>query len=417
MRTPSHKHDTLVVWLLLSAGIVAKGEEFYVLQGVDKSHSDELLTAPWVKGFTIRVSWQKLHEEGFAWLDQQIERGDELDVDIQLRVMAGSNAPENLPGVDYFQYLTNQDGSIESRTAPVPWDPEMHLHWRSLVSQLAIRYGNNPRVKVVHIPGFANSSEMHVPDEIALLPGYSSPVLAESWALMAEPLVDAFSGAIISLNYATPTQSQLDSEDSDWLLDQLAAMAGYRAGYQANDLSANVALDREKYQTLVEQQQLGRSIGFQMVSMSDSSRFGGEFLDAVATSVDAGGQWLEIYVADVENIPPPGDYNLNGAVDGADYVVWRRARGTIANLATDGMGSKVIGLSDYLFWKSHFGETSEAAPAGSGSSHTAAPEPATWSMVLLAITAINCRRSPGAFPRVSVVIHARTHHTAALKRA
>ncbi len=57
----------------------------------------------------------------------------------------------------------------------------------------------------------------------------------------------------------------------------------------------------------------------------------------------------------------PGDFNNNGTVDAADYVVWRNGLGTTYT------------QNDYNVWRSHFGQT-----AGSGSlTGGAVPEPAT----------------------------------------
>jgi hypothetical protein len=47
--------------------------------------------------------------------------------------------------------------------------------------------------------------------------------------------------------------------------------------------------------------------------------------------------------------PPPGDFNQDGAVDAADYVVWRRGLGT------------TYSETDYELWRAHFGDM-----AGSG---------------------------------------------------
>ena len=354
-----------VVAVLFGGGLVASAGEFYVLQGIDKTHPDDVVAAPGLDGFTIRVSWRKLHEEGFSWLDEQIARGDALGVDMQLRVMAGAHAPLDLPGVAYFTYLdSDASGVAVVDTAPVPWDDAMHRHWRTLASELAERYGDNSQIRVAHVPGFANSSEMHTPAELILVPGYSSRALAESWAALAEPLAAAFPEAIISLNYATPTQAQISGSDADWLLEELAAVAGERAGYQANDFDAEITLDRNKYQTLLEQQELGRRIGFQMVSSSLSSRFGGEFLDAVATASEAGAEWLEIYAADIVNLPPTGDYNLDGAVDAADFTRWRDTMGqTGPALAADGNGNGQIDSGDYGVWKTHFGHAAAGSTA------------------------------------------------------
>ena len=50
--------------------------------------------------------------------------------------------------------------------------------------------------------------------------------------------------------------------------------------------------------------------------------------------------------------PVPGDYNQNGTVDAADYVVWRNGVGTTY---TQG---------DYDVWRAHFGQTAGSGAAG-----------------------------------------------------
>jgi hypothetical protein len=75
-----------------------------------------------------------------------------------------------------------------------------------------------------------------------------------------------------------------------------------------------------------------------------------------------------------------GDYNQNGVVDAADYVVWRKNLGstnTLPNDTTPGLVSQ----ADYDVWRMSFGATS-----GAGASLAAVPEPATLtaSVLLLA---------------------------------
>ena len=74
----------------------------------------------------------------------------------------------------------------------------------------------------------------------------------------------------------------------------------------------------------------------------------------------------------------PGDYNHNGVVDMADYIVWRNTAGSIVNLAADGNNNQVVDAGDYTFWRSHFGQTSGSG-AGSGAdlSQSSVPEPGT----------------------------------------
>ena len=51
-----------------------------------------------------------------------------------------------------------------------------------------------------------------------------------------------------------------------------------------------------------------------------------------------------------------GDYDRNGAVDAADYVVWRKSLGTVVMLyeGADGDGSGMIDDSDRAVWRAHF---------------------------------------------------------------
>ena len=63
----------------------------------------------------------------------------------------------------------------------------------------------------------------------------------------------------------------------------------------------------------------------------------------------------------------PGDFNHNGVVDAADYIVWRKTDGTPAV---------------YNAWRTHFGQT---FGSGAGTSAIAAvPEPATFVLLMIA---------------------------------
>lgn len=59
----------------------------------------------------------------------------------------------------------------------------------------------------------------------------------------------------------------------------------------------------------------------------------------------------------------PGDYNLDGAVDAADYALWRDTLGSTTDLRADGDGNGVVDEADHVFWKAHFG-TGVAQQAG-----------------------------------------------------
>jgi len=76
----------------------------------------------------------------------------------------------------------------------------------------------------------------------------------------------------------------------------------------------------------------------------------------------------------------PGDYNGNGTVDAADYVIWRRNLGTNFQLPNEVADTTpgMVTVEDYAAWRERFGST-----AGPGSALGAAvPEPATLLLVL-----------------------------------
>jgi fibronectin-binding autotransporter adhesin len=87
----------------------------------------------------------------------------------------------------------------------------------------------------------------------------------------------------------------------------------------------------------------------------------------------------------------PGDYNGNGLVDGADYVLWRNG-GPLQN-EVDSPGT--VNAQDYTEWRARFGNTS-----GSGSTLGAAavPEPSAFALLSLLVSLVcaNQRRRSAA---------------------
>lgn len=96
----------------------------------------------------------------------------------------------------------------------------------------------------------------------------------------------------------------------------------------------------------------------------------------------------------IEFLPPQnGDYNDNGVVDGADYVVWRKNEGTTNSLPNDNGIGGTIGAGHYNLWRSNFGNPGSGS--ASGLSAAAVPEPATFSLAAL-MAIVGCSLSaPG----------------------
>jgi hypothetical protein len=88
------------------------------------------------------------------------------------------------------------------------------------------------------------------------------------------------------------------------------------------------------------------------------------------------GQWdtSKLYADGTISVTLPGDFNHNGAVDAADYVLLRKGLGTIYS------------QSDLDMWRAHFGD---GGGSGSGSAVTGAavPEPGAVALALTLIVA------------------------------
>lgn len=94
------------------------------------------------------------------------------------------------------------------------------------------------------------------------------------------------------------------------------------------------------------------------------------------------------------NLIAGADYNHNGLVDAADYVLWRKTLGTTVTPGSgaDGSGNGIIDQADYNLWRAHFGLTSGAG-SGSGLSGGAVPEPASCLLLVAGLLAIAARRN------------------------
>jgi T5SS/PEP-CTERM-associated repeat protein len=94
-------------------------------------------------------------------------------------------------------------------------------------------------------------------------------------------------------------------------------------------------------------------------------------------------------VLSVTSAAVPGDYNNNGAVDAADYLLWRKG-GPLAN-EVDVPGT--VNGADYTAWRARFGNSGSGAglaDAGFGTADiqgTVVPEPATFALLAMALTA------------------------------
>ena len=84
-----------------------------------------------------------------------------------------------------------------------------------------------------------------------------------------------------------------------------------------------------------------------------------------------------------------GDYNGNGTVDAADYVLWRDTLNqTGPDLPADGNDNNMVDAGDYDVWRMHFGQSTGGGSLVDG----AVPEPTALTLLLLGFLAVSTRR-------------------------
>jgi hypothetical protein len=129
------------------------------------------------------------------------------------------------------------------------------------------------------------------------------------------------------------------------------------------------------------------SVGNAFALITATEGVGGEFDQLL---LPGGFQWNVAYnatgvVLSVIGLGLTGDYNGNGTVDAADYVVWRSSMGaTGSSLPADGNGDQVVNHDDYVVWWRNFGKTASAS--GSANVNLAGvPEPTTFALGALIV--------------------------------
>ena len=106
---------------------------------------------------------------------------------------------------------------------------------------------------------------------------------------------------------------------------------------------------------------------------------------ASAPALPGGMLWdLDVTATNVLlSVVATGDYNGNGVVDAADYVVWRKSLNQQGSgLAADSNGDGIVNTADYNFWRSRVGNVI-VSTSGLGTS-TAIPEPTSAALLLFA---------------------------------
>jgi autotransporter-associated beta strand protein len=109
-----------------------------------------------------------------------------------------------------------------------------------------------------------------------------------------------------------------------------------------------------------------------------------------------GANFVKLAVQEATVVTLPGDYNGDGFVNAADYVMWRDTLGSMELLDADGDGNDIVDAGDYPVWSANFGASEGVGSSSNALSATAAvPEPASIALLLAAALGVIGLRTRG----------------------
>lgn len=110
--------------------------------------------------------------------------------------------------------------------------------------------------------------------------------------------------------------------------------------------------------------------------------------ESIVAALESGGTGFRLAAA-AASVGVPGDYNANGIVDAADYVIWRAQLGTSFQLTNEVAGTTpgTVTPEDYTAWRARFGNMSGSG-AASSLGFAAVPEPSAFLSLLALASAV-----------------------------
>jgi hypothetical protein len=88
------------------------------------------------------------------------------------------------------------------------------------------------------------------------------------------------------------------------------------------------------------------------------------------------------YIALVPDLP--GDFNRDGKVDMADYLVWRDDLGLTIDLPNETLSPGIVDASDYDTWRGHFGDSRATGALLAAT----VPEPNSFALLVFAMVSV-----------------------------
>ena len=253
-------------------------------------------------------------------------------------------------------------------------------HWDVIVLQerserpaLAMKYGGS------ELTGLNKGGPVLIGSYIKPFQPQASVVLFNTWAraLGNQDLIDDFNNNPTEmLNYTDQGYDHIRQNTPSWNFSTVTTIArvgdawGDWYGTYGYNTSTSLHMSDGTHQNN-RGAYLAAAVIFETIT--GKSTVGNNYAGAVTGSISAVSQLtlLQQQATDVTHSADgmPGDYNRDGVVDAADYVVWRQNFGSPTSLPGDNTAG--VGTDDFNRWRTHFGDASD----GRGLDATSVPEP------------------------------------------
>jgi hypothetical protein len=95
----------------------------------------------------------------------------------------------------------------------------------------------------------------------------------------------------------------------------------------------------------------------------------------------------------------PGDFNSDGSVDSADFLIWRMNENTAVDLPNDNGISGMIGQAHYDLWRANFGQVAGGGTALPAATNAAVPELSSFALAIVVCGALGLTNRRRLRPR------------------
>ena len=221
------------------------------------------------------------------------------------------------------------------------------------------------------------------------------------WKADADPTNDEF----IAINFTGPGTITVDGENNapiecpdESCVPALTGRGGIRVATNTNPLLgspnlSNYGNDRNIQRSYLDLWNMGILRANNLSGLTGA--IFGDYFTTTNNPGDNDYKLTSLLASPAANGKSKGDYNNDGNVDAADYVIYRDSLGSTTDLRADGDGSLHIGAADLVHWRDNFGTTGLPTIGSGVGASGAVPEPTSLVLCLMGMFALLARRLRG----------------------